>query len=95
MTFSVLFFLVGGIVIGAIFHKRTWLASVSGKLSMVAIYLLLFALGLKAGSNKVILTHLSSLGLTALMISLFAVTGSVFVAWMVYRYVFKDMNNEE
>jgi len=89
--FNVLFFLLAGILVGVAFHKRTWLPKISEKLSALAIYLLLFTLGIKAGSDRTIMSRLDTLGLTALGISLFAIAGSVLTAWVVYKYFFKDL----
>ncbi len=63
----------------------------SEKLSTITIYLLLFTLGLKAGSDNKIMSSLDTLGLTALGISLFALTGSVLAVWGIYKYVFKEI----
>lgn len=89
--YQVLFFLLAGIIVGIAFHKRLWLSKVSEKLSSITIYLLLFTLGLKAGSDKMIMSQLDTLGLTALGISFFTIFGSVFTAWTMYKFVFKDL----
>jgi uncharacterized membrane protein YbjE (DUF340 family) len=89
--FNVLYFLVAGILIGVLFHRQTWLPKVSEKLSTIIIYLLLFTLGIKAGSDRNVMSRLDTLGITALEISLFAVFGSVLTAWVVYTYVFKKI----
>lgn len=89
--FNVLFFLLAGILVGIVLHKHTWLPPVAEKLSTIAIYLLLFTLGIKAGSDRTIMSRLDTLGLTALGISLFAIIGSVLTAWVVYKYFFKDL----
>lgn len=87
--FYVLFFLVAGILVGVMLHKRTWLPSVSEKVTTIAIFLLLFTLGIKAGADRSIMGQLDTLGLTALGISMFALAGSVVVGWIVYVYFFK------
>lgn len=88
--FNVLYFLAGGILVGVILHRLDWISKLSEKLSGIIIYLLLFTLGLKAGSDKSVMSRLDSLGLTALEISLFTVMGSVLMAWFVYSFIFKQ-----
>lgn len=88
--FLVLIFLGLGILSGIILHKAPRIANISQKLTTIAIYLLLFTLGLKAGLNKAVITQLHTLGLTALLISLFAMSGSVACAWLSYKLFFKN-----
>lgn len=54
----------------------------------VAIYALLFLLGISVGSNPRIMDNMATIGLEALIITLGAVAGSVLCAWMVYRFCF-------
>ena len=88
--FYVLFFLGLGVLSGVILHKIKWISPVTEKCVSVAIFLLLFTLGLKAGLNKSIVSQLHTLGLTALIISVFAILGSSFIALMTYKLFFKD-----
>ena len=88
--FNVLIYLGLGIIAGIALHKVKQAASVLEKLTTVAIYLLLFTLGVKAGSDRSITSQLHTLGLTALLISAFAIAGSVGVAWVTYKLFFKD-----
>lgn len=62
---------------------------VMGKLISIAIFLLLFLLGVAVGTNRTILENWSVLGVQALAVSLAAVSGSVLCAWLLYRFVFK------
>lgn len=50
------------------------------------IWLLLFLLGVAAGSDEMIVRWIVSLGLEALIISLGGVAGSSALAWMLWRY---------
>lgn len=88
--FYVLFFLGIGIVTGVLIHRIKWISPVIEKSVSVAIYLLLFSLGLKAGLNESIMSQLHKLGLTALIISSFAILGSSFVAKFAYKLFFKN-----
>lgn len=88
--FNVLIYLGLGIIAGIGLHKVKQTAPILEKLTTVAIYLLLFTLGVKAGSDRSITSQLHTLGLTALLISAFAIAGSVGVAWVTYKLFFKD-----
>lgn len=56
---------------------------------VVAIYALLFLLGISVGSNPRIMDNMGTIGWDALVITLGAVGGSVLCAWAVYRICFK------
>lgn len=92
--FTILIYLGAGIIIGIFFQKVTWLSHVLEKLTTLTVYLLLFSLGLSAGLNKLITNQLHILGLTALTISLFTMTGSVVIAWVTYKVFFKKQMDE-
>ena len=87
---SVLLFLISGIVGGIILRKFSWLPKLTERFITITIYLLLFTLGIKAGADKNITSQLQTLGITALLISSFAITGSVFLVWFVFKYFFKN-----
>ena len=91
----VLFFLVLGIITGVALHKLRSFEPILQKLISVVIYLLLFTLGLNAGLNKAITSQIHTLGLTAFLISAFAMAGSVGVAWLTYNLFFKTKSDEK
>ncbi len=93
--FYVLIFLALGIIAGITLHKSKRKELILQKSISVAIYLLLFTLGINAGTNKAITSQLHSLGLTALLISAFAIAGSVGVSWIVYKLFFKTKSDEK
>lgn len=55
---------------------------------MLAIWLLLFLLGIAVGTNGEIMNHLDTIGLKGLILALGGVLGSVIMAWVVYRFFF-------
>ncbi|MCL6262842.1 LysO family transporter [Craterilacuibacter sp. RT1T] len=62
-----------------------------GRLISLAIFLLLFLLGLSVGGNEAILSNLSTIGVTGVVISLASTMGSVLASWWVYvRFFRKD-----
>ena len=52
---------------------------------MLAIWLLLFLLGIAVGTNGEIMNNLDTIGL---ILALGGVSGSVILAWVVYRFFF-------
>ena len=86
---TVLVLMSVGIAIGWFLHKKEKLLKLTNKLTNWAIYLLLFLLGLSVGTNKKILNSLDQIGLQAVVITLFAVSGSIMVSWLTYILFFK------
>ena len=82
-------FFAGGILLGWIFRNLRGIEPVSGKLTLLAIVLLLFMLGLGVGTQDEIREHLDKLGLTGLLIALFSIAGSVFFAWITWKLFYK------
>lgn len=78
--------MVCGIIIGFWFRKRN-LKFIS-PLITIAIWALLFLLGLQVGGDPKIMDNLGTIGGEALWLTLGAVGGSVLCAWGVYRCFF-------
>ena len=79
-------------LIGWYFRNHHQVAPIAERLITVSIYVLLFTLGLKAGADKRITSELPTLGLTALLISVFAIAGSILVTWVYARFFLKKEN---
>lgn len=79
-----------GILLGFLLRQRKKLMSVNEKLITYAIYLLLFMMGVSIGSNEQIMNSLSSLGITALLVSAGAVAGSILLGFFVSKIFFKS-----
>lgn len=79
--------MLGGVLVGYLLRKKKtgW---ISGFI-MIAIWILLFLLGIAVGHNDEILNNLDTIGWQALVLSVGGVLGSVVLASMVYRYFFK------
>lgn len=60
------------------------------KLISLSIWVLLFLLGIAVGVNDEIMEHLDTIGLQALILSIGGVGGSVVLAWVVYRFFFRE-----
>jgi uncharacterized membrane protein YbjE (DUF340 family) len=86
---TVLVLMTAGIAIGWILHHKEKFIKISNELTNWAIYLLLFLLGLSVGTNDKILNNFDQIGIQAIVITLFAVAGSVLVSWLTYIVFFK------
>jgi uncharacterized membrane protein YbjE (DUF340 family) len=86
---TVLAIMIVGIAVGFAIRKKQSLAKLNDKLTLWAIYLLLFMLGISIGANDTIINNLSKLGFSALLIALGGVAGSVAMAWAGYQLWFK------
>lgn len=78
--------MICGILIGFRFRKRN-LKYISSWIT-VAIWILLFLLGIQVGGDPKIMDNLTAIGGEALWLTLGAVGGSVICAWGVYRFFF-------
>lgn len=55
----------------------------------VVIYALLLMLGISVGANEMIVNNLHTLGVQALVITVGALAGSIFLSWLLFRFLFK------
>lgn len=87
--FSVVMIAFCGVVAG--YGLRRWkaLQHVNQTITLTICFML-FVLGLSVGQNRMVVTHLGSYGVQALIISLAAMLGSAVGGWLLYRYVFKE-----
>lgn len=64
-----------------------------GRIITILIWLLLFLLGTEVGGNPDIINGLGTLGVEALLITLFAVLGSCLTAWGLWNYICRKGGN--
>lgn len=86
--FTVVLIMAAGMLAGYILRKRKKLISVSEKLVMWAIYLLLFLLGVAIGVNDHILERFAEMGWLAFIITLGGIAGSILMGWLVFTFLF-------
>lgn len=91
---TVIIIMCAGIALGFLIRNRKRWVRLADRLTMWAIYLLLFLLGVAIGTNDVIVKNLPALGFKALLISLGGVLGSVLVAWLAYRLWFAPKKSD-
>jgi len=86
--FTVVLIMAAGMLAGYLLRKHKKLISLSEKLVMWAIYLLLFLLGVAIGVNDQILERFADLGLLAMAVTIGGVAGSIFMGWIVFSVFF-------
>ncbi|MFC2151334.1 LysO family transporter [Bacteroidota bacterium] len=86
---TVLSIMTAGILIGWLVHNKEKFLKIISQLTNWAIYLLLFLLGLSVGTNQEILNNFDKIGLQSIIITVFAVSGSILISWLTYIIFFK------
>ncbi|WP_066858464.1 LysO family transporter [Halodesulfovibrio spirochaetisodalis] len=93
MLITVLCILIG-IPLGFIFRNNKHVVSNVNRLTMWAIYVLLFMLGVTTGSNKTIVSELGTIGVQAACISVFCVLGSACAVFLLDKLFLKGKLDE-
>jgi uncharacterized membrane protein YbjE (DUF340 family) len=78
-----------GIIIGFTIQDKTKIVKAIDPMISMAIYALLFLLGISVGTNEIIISNLDTLGAQALLLTLGGVMGSVVLAFFTYKFFFK------
>lgn len=82
-------FIALGIPIGFALRKQKAVVHAVDKLTMWAIYILLFLLGVSLGTDENIISQAGGIGLKALIISSACVIGSALSAWLLSKVILK------
>ena len=77
--------LFAGLLAGMLLRGRRQIVKLTKGAVMVAVFMLLFLLGLSVGANEAITSNLGRLGIEALVLSLAGTTGSVALVFVLYR----------
>lgn len=85
---EVLGIMAAGIIVGYLIRHRRRAIRILDALIMWSIFLLLFLLGLTIGRDPLIMSALPSLGMTALVISVAAMTGSILLAFVLWKFFY-------
>ena len=89
---EIILIMLAGIAAGAVFRRSDVFRHV-GRTISATICLMLFLLGISAGSNRIIIENLATIGLEALVISLAGIAGSILAGWFVYRKFYREKEN--
>lgn len=82
--------IAAGVPVGYRTKKLPTFVSLIGKMTTWAVYALLFLLGLSLGNNDAVFARIPELGLRSLVISVFALLGSVGITFFVERFCLRD-----
>ncbi len=90
--FVVIGFMLSGVFLGFLFRKTkiNWIQ----KIITLFIWLLLFLLGIEAGSNESVVTGLGTIGMEALIITTAAMLGSSLLALALWKYLTKEKDKK-
>jgi len=82
-----------GWLVGLTVRGKKWISVWIDRAILIAIFLLLFFMGLGIGSNKLLLASLPTLGYNAIIITIGATFGSILAGWAVWKFVFSPEKN--
>lgn len=88
--FTVLAIMSAGIILGYLIRNKIRFIKYIDPSINIAIYLLLFLLGISVGGNRTVMDNLGSLGFNALLLAAGAVAGSVGLSYLTYKLFFAD-----
>ncbi|MBU1355738.1 MAG: lysine exporter LysO family protein [Candidatus Edwardsbacteria bacterium] len=86
--FTVLAIMSAGIILGYMIRNKIRFIKYIDHSINIAIYLLLFLLGISVGGNRTVMDNLGSLGFNALLLAAGAVAGSVGLSYLTYKLFF-------
>lgn len=90
----VLGLMLSGVLVGY-FLRGKKVARRTGKAVSLAIFVLLFLLGVSVGVNPQIMDNLTTLGIEAIIITIGALSGSLLSAWAIYKFLFTAKKNRK
>ena len=88
--YVVIILFLAGIFLGYFLKSNKKIKKYIDILTNWSIYLLLFLLGISVGNNETIIQNIGKLGIQALLITVFAMVGSIIMAFITYKLFFKN-----
>ncbi|MFO7862845.1 MAG: LysO family transporter [Salinivirgaceae bacterium] len=82
---KVLVIMTLGMGAGLLLRRRKRVLKMVDKAMLLAVFVLLFLMGVAIGSDAQIMSNLHNVGLAAVIVSVAAIAGSVLLAWVVFR----------
>lgn len=91
VTIVLLALMIGGGAIGYFFRERKKLIAGAGRFITYVVYVLLLVMGLSVGINDELFRDLPRVGLQSLVITIFALAGSIFFAWLFGKFLVRPI----
>ena len=91
VTIVLLALMIGGGAIGYFFRERKKLITGAGRFITFVVYVLLLVMGLSVGINDELFRDLPRVGLQSLVITIFALAGSIFFAWLFGKFLVRPI----
>lgn len=91
VTIVLLALMIGGGAIGYFFRERKKLITGAGRFITYVVYVLLLVMGLSVGINDELFRDLPRVGLQSLVITIFALAGSIFFAWLFGEFLVRPV----
>ena len=91
VTIVLLALMIGGGAIGYFFRERKKLITGAGRFITYVVYVLLLVMGLSVGINDELFRDLPRVGLQSLVITIFALAGSIFFAWLFGKFLVRPV----
>ena len=95
VTIVLLALMIGGGALGYFFRERKKLISGAGRFITYVVYVLLLVMGLSVGINDELFRDLPRVGLQSLVITIFALAGSIFFAWLFSKFLVRPVQKVE
>lgn len=86
---EIIIIMCAGIFSGIFLRGKKSILALLDKVTLAAIYLLLFLLGLSVGIDEYIISSFPVIGFSAIVLTLSAIAGSVFFSWILYLSLFR------
>ncbi len=86
---EILLLMASGMLFGYLLRRKKKVLLIVERLTVWSIFLLLFFMGLSIGRDPVIIQSLPSLGLTALLITIGGIAGSILLAGLMWKLFFR------
>ncbi|PLX22389.1 MAG: hypothetical protein C0599_06400 [Salinivirgaceae bacterium] len=87
---TVLIIMGAGFLVGYFLRNQTKVIKINDRLVMIAVFALLFLMGVAIGGSPQMISQLHYLGVKALAIAIAGIIFSVAIAVLVYHYFFKN-----
>lgn len=84
----VLLILIVSVLIGLLLRRWHWIRFVE-RSSTWTVWLIIFVFGVSLGSNETITNDFSQFGITAFLVAIAGIAGSVSAGWIYSRYIGK------